>query len=286
MSLTFGLDLAENDWWWAVDNIRVFVPADPSKLRIDTGTGHASIVGGDVIPASINYIDITSTNGVLNGAELCGLEHHASPTRWTAPIRVRTVGDSSGEYWQSLSATNNRVTEAFLLGSSTFTDTRTEFLGRFSTPATPVGTATSRLRTRRSSATSSMASSSIAPVARRPASRAITTTTAPWTRPITCCGATAGRCRMKSTIPAYSQRSRLHGLAGAIRQHLGQRRRLRSAAVPEPGTGQIALPGAPGGRGWSRFAAGRWRSMLSAGRLRAAPVRVSAALLVSTSLAC
>ena len=40
-----------------------------------------------------------------------------------------TVGDTSGEYWQGLSATNGRVTEAFLLGSSTFTNVRSESLG-------------------------------------------------------------------------------------------------------------------------------------------------------------
>lgn len=138
MNLRFGLDLAENDWWWAVDNIRVFVPADPSKLRIDTGTGFMSIVGGDVISTPINFIDIASNNGALNGAGLSGLSVR-QPDSVDGPDGGTTVGDSSGEYWQQLSATDNRVTEAFLLGSSSFNNTRTEFLGSIFDTSTPVG---------------------------------------------------------------------------------------------------------------------------------------------------
>jgi hypothetical protein len=139
MSLTFGLDLAENDWWWAVDNIRVFVPAEPSILRIDTATGHASIVGGDVIPVPINSINIESTLGVLNGAGLSGLST-TKPDSVDGPGDPdSTVGNSSGEFWQNLSATNNSVAEAFLFGSSTYTTSRTDFLGTIFNTATPVG---------------------------------------------------------------------------------------------------------------------------------------------------
>jgi hypothetical protein len=128
MSLTFGLDLAENDWWWAVDNIRVFVPADPSILRVNTVTGQVSIVGGDVIPVPINYVDITSANGVLNGGALSGLST-STPDSVDGPDADSTVGNTSGETWQVLAATDSRVTEAFLFGSSTFTDMRTQNLG-------------------------------------------------------------------------------------------------------------------------------------------------------------
>src|SRR5262249_13538729 len=38
LTLKFGLGNAANDWWWAVDNVRVFVPADPSVLKINTVT--------------------------------------------------------------------------------------------------------------------------------------------------------------------------------------------------------------------------------------------------------
>jgi hypothetical protein len=138
MSLTFGLDLAENDWWWAVDNIRVFVPANPSKLRVDTGTGHVSIVGGDVIPVPINFVDITSVNGVLNGANLSGLSTR-KPDSVDGPDGDSMVGNTSGEFWQNLAATNNRVTDGFLHGSSTFIDSRTEFLGQIFNTSTPAG---------------------------------------------------------------------------------------------------------------------------------------------------
>ena len=73
MSLTFGLDLAENDWWWAVDNIRVFVPANPLKLRVNLTSGSASIVGDDVIATPVNYVDVKSPNNALIGANLSGL---------------------------------------------------------------------------------------------------------------------------------------------------------------------------------------------------------------------
>jgi hypothetical protein len=138
VQLTFGLDQAENDWWWAVDNIRVFVPADPSKLRIDTATGYASIVGGDVISTPINFVDIGSNNGVLNGAGLSGLSIR-KPDSVDGPDANATVGDSSGEYWQQLAASDSRVAEAFLLGSSTFNNTRTEFLGTIFDTTTPIG---------------------------------------------------------------------------------------------------------------------------------------------------
>jgi hypothetical protein len=137
MNLTFGLDLAENDWWWAVDNIRVFVPANPSILRVNLTSGQMSVLGGDVIPVPINYIDITSANGVLNGASLSGLSTRTPDSvDGTDPDTI--PGSSSGEKWQVLSATDNRLTEAFLLGSSTFLNSRNESLGAvFDTSTSP-----------------------------------------------------------------------------------------------------------------------------------------------------
>ena len=139
MSLTFGLDLAVNDWWWAVDNIRVIVPADPSKLRIDTATGHVSIVGGDTISTPINSFDIASTLGVLNGAGLSGLSTTKPDSVDGAGDPDSIVGNSSGEFWQNLSATNNHIAEAFLFGSSSYNTSRTDFLGTIFNTATPVG---------------------------------------------------------------------------------------------------------------------------------------------------
>jgi hypothetical protein len=49
------------------------------------------------------------------------------------------VGNTSGEFWQNLSATDSRVTDAFLHGSSTFVNSRTEFLGPIFDTGTPIG---------------------------------------------------------------------------------------------------------------------------------------------------
>lgn len=128
MKLTFGLDLAENDWWWAIDNLRVFVPANPLKLRVNQTTGQATIVGDDVIATPVNFVDVTSASGALVGGSLSGLSTR-KPDSVDGTDPGSGVGDSSGEYWQNLAATNGRVTEAFLLGSSSFTNARSESLG-------------------------------------------------------------------------------------------------------------------------------------------------------------
>lgn len=128
MTLTFGLDLAENDWWWAVDNIRVFVPANPLILRVNLSSGQATIIGDDVIATPVNFYDVTSASGALVGGNLSGLAAR-KPNSVDGSDPDSTVGNTSGEFWQGLSATNSRVTEAFLLGSSSFTNSRSESLG-------------------------------------------------------------------------------------------------------------------------------------------------------------
>jgi hypothetical protein len=133
MKVTFGLGFAENDWWWAVDNIRVFVPANPLVLRVNKTTGEASIKADDVIPTPVNFVDVTSASNALNGANLSGLSVR-KPDSVDGNDPDSTVGNSSGEFWQPLSATNSRVSEAFLLGSSSFLNNRTESLGMIFTP--------------------------------------------------------------------------------------------------------------------------------------------------------
>lgn len=128
LKLTFGLDLAENDWWWAVDNLRVFVPANPLKLRVNQATGQATIVGDDVIATPVNFVDVKSDSGALIGGGLSGLSTR-KPDSVDGTDPDSSLGSTSGEFWQNLSATNGRVTEAFLLGSSSFTSARSESLG-------------------------------------------------------------------------------------------------------------------------------------------------------------
>lgn len=128
LKLQFSLTEAENDWFWAVDNLKVFVPTDPSILRVNTTTGQVSIKGGDSIPVPINFIDIQSANGALNGSNLSGLST-SKPDSVDGPDGDSTVGNSSGETWQVLSQTDTRVSEAFLFGNSDFDLERTINLG-------------------------------------------------------------------------------------------------------------------------------------------------------------
>jgi hypothetical protein len=128
LQLEFGLGQAWNDWWWAIDNVLISVPADPSVVRIDTNTGRGYLVGGDVIPTPINFIDLMSDNGVLRGDSVTGLSG-ANPDQGDGPDLGDVPGDSPGEQWETLTASDNRITEAFLFGDSAFDENRTVPLG-------------------------------------------------------------------------------------------------------------------------------------------------------------
>lgn len=138
MQLEFNLGNAWNDWWWAIDNVRVFVPAEPSILQIDVGTGEGTLIGGDVINVDINSIDIQSTNGNLNPEANAGLSF-TQPDSIDGDDPDSTVGSNLGESWQLAAANENYFSEFFLEGSSAFTEARSESLGRLfdiGTPAT------------------------------------------------------------------------------------------------------------------------------------------------------
>lgn len=127
VQLEFGLGESNNDWWWAIDNLLVAVPADPSILRINTFNGQGTLVGGDVIPTPIKSIDITSENGVLTGAA-SGLSASAGDTV-DGPDGGATAGDSAGEQWEMLTSSEDRLFEAFLFGESVFDESRSANLG-------------------------------------------------------------------------------------------------------------------------------------------------------------
>jgi hypothetical protein len=129
MRLEFFLGNAWNDWWWAVDNLRVFVPAEPSILTIDVGTGMAQLTGGDVINAAINAIDIFSANGNLAPAANTGLST-LQPDAIDGPDADSVVGNSLDENWQLAAANANYFSEFFLSGKSDFDSSRTVDLGR------------------------------------------------------------------------------------------------------------------------------------------------------------
>ncbi|MCA9260542.1 MAG: hypothetical protein KDA61_15120, partial [Planctomycetales bacterium] len=126
--LEFGLIDAGNDWWWAVDNLRVEIPADPSILEVNTTTGQVKIKGGDVIPVPINSVSITSAGGGLRPASYNGLSVR-KPDSVDGPDADATVGNSDGEQWELLTANTGQIFDGFLFGSSTFDDSRAENLG-------------------------------------------------------------------------------------------------------------------------------------------------------------
>lgn len=135
LQIEFGLGNAWNDWWWAVDNLRVFIPADPSKLRINTATGAASIVGGDVISTSITGFDISSATGNLAPTGNFGLSF-TKPDSIDGDDADAIVGNSINETWRLGAANPNQFAEFFLDGSSAFTSARTENLGKIFNTAT------------------------------------------------------------------------------------------------------------------------------------------------------
>ncbi len=137
LQLQFGLTKAANDWWWALDNIRVVVPSAPTILQINTTTGSATIVGGDVISETINGYDISSALGNLSPTGNVGLSF-SKPNPVDGPDGDSIVGNSLGENWQLASSNSNLFSEFFLDGSSTFVSTRSESLGKIFNPATPI----------------------------------------------------------------------------------------------------------------------------------------------------
>ena len=131
IQLEFYYGEAWNDWWWAVDNIRLFVPANESKIQVNVGTGQVNLVGGDLISVDINSIDIQSANGNLlaspdpNNTGLSSFQ----PDSIDGADPDSTVCNNITECWQLGAANENYFSEFFLEGSSTFTTSRNESLG-------------------------------------------------------------------------------------------------------------------------------------------------------------
>ena len=135
VQVEFGFGNAWNDWWWAVDNVLVSVPADPSVLVIDPDTGAGYLDGGDVIPVSIKSIDIQSEGGQLltSASGLSGV----NPNQVDGPDPGTVAGDSPGEQWEVLTSSENRFFEAFLFGDTDFDSSRSEFMGLMFDTSTP-----------------------------------------------------------------------------------------------------------------------------------------------------
>jgi len=89
-------------------------------LQVDTNTGEITLTGG-VEMRNINGYEIFSTGDSLDGAS------------WSTSNfdfqNLDPIGTGVGESWDTLSATSSQLTEAFLLGGSSFDSNRTESLG-------------------------------------------------------------------------------------------------------------------------------------------------------------
>lgn len=158
LKLNFGLGIAENDWWWAIDNVHVF---SPTILEVNTTTGKMSILGA----TQITGYEIKSAGNSLNFAGWAAgnldAQNFGPPSTltadfnntnavdaadyilWRNAIGTNSGGDANGDgiadqldyglwkqqfaqqltagqSWETLIATNNQLLEFFLLGNSTF----------------------------------------------------------------------------------------------------------------------------------------------------------------------
>jgi hypothetical protein len=65
LQLEFGLEHAENDWWWAIDNVVVADALPEFKIIIDEADGDVAIVNGSNQPVDLKGYTISSASGSL-----------------------------------------------------------------------------------------------------------------------------------------------------------------------------------------------------------------------------
>lgn len=154
----FGLTNAGNDWWWAIDNLKLFTP---TVLEVNQSTGQMSIVGasdltgyeiksiaGSLSPAGWRAGNLDAQNIGPPGSPTADFNNDnavgaADYTLWRDAVGVSDRGDANGdgatdqadyvvwkqefgrslaagESWESLIGTNKQLLEFYLTGSSTF----------------------------------------------------------------------------------------------------------------------------------------------------------------------
>ncbi len=117
--ITWGMEDAGNDWWWAIDNIRLEAPA-PLTLKVDPESGRMEL-HGNLDLAELTGYEINSLSGSLDAAGwLAGN---------LAARDVDAIGSGPGESWEPLFTSTNQLAETFLLGDSIFDGSRVEPLG-------------------------------------------------------------------------------------------------------------------------------------------------------------
>ncbi len=135
LELEFSLGQGWNDWWWAIDNVNVLIPADPSILQVNLTDGTADLIGGDIVNAAINGIDIVSASGYLAGDPNAGLQGIPGLDEVDGPDPGTVVGDTIFESWQLAASSDTQFSEFFLDGQSDFVSSRTEDMGQIINPA-------------------------------------------------------------------------------------------------------------------------------------------------------
>ncbi len=127
MKLTWGLTNAENDWFWAVNNVIAFT--NPT-LTVYTNTGEMVLADG-LRDYDINGYQISSPQGSLSTTFWPSTNLNAQGIDAVVDADGATpgAGNDPGEKWEVLAASSNLLWEAFLLGSSAFTSGRSESLG-------------------------------------------------------------------------------------------------------------------------------------------------------------
>ncbi len=113
MVLEFGVFNAGNDWWWAIDNLRVESSTSELalNLNVNTATGDLALENNTDDSLDINFYQIDSPSGSLNLAGWNSLDDQ----------NLDAIGPNPGESWDEGGGSNShKLVEAFLLGSSNF----------------------------------------------------------------------------------------------------------------------------------------------------------------------
>jgi hypothetical protein len=100
--------------------IESYLGPDLPTLQVNTSTGELRLKGGELL-RNIRGYEVRSAGNSLNGAswQTSNLDSRG----------IDNIGGAVGQSWDTFAADSNRLTEAFLLGSSAFDLSRTESLG-------------------------------------------------------------------------------------------------------------------------------------------------------------
>jgi hypothetical protein len=119
LKLDFGLERAENDWWWAIDNVAVADSLPKFKVVIDSVDGDVALVNGSNKPVDLKGYTLTSASGSLVTAN------------WDS---LQSSGDAGAGWLRSTNASASNLTETNLNGSFMLDPGDSLYLGKLFTP--------------------------------------------------------------------------------------------------------------------------------------------------------